>query len=138
LRFGLGGTRLPLRRAFERPIAMACLRLFTLRPERPECASPRLYSCISFSTSLPEEGEYFLRELFLRPFVLFLRVDFLRRLPAFLRFLVAMNTSFRQAKYPGPGKNTRSLACWLMQCSRLRSSCCFCAAALREQENNNG
>lgn len=103
---------------------MACLRLFTLRPERPERASPRLYSCISFSTSLPDEGEYFLRELFLRPdflrpvrfvvrrpFVLFFRVDFFRRLPDFLRFLAAMNTSFRQAKYPGPGKNTRFPAC---------------------------
>jgi hypothetical protein len=35
------GTRLPFFRAFERPIAIACLRLFTL-PPRPLLAVPRL------------------------------------------------------------------------------------------------
>src|SRR3954451_11843809 len=49
------GTFLPAFRALESPIAMACLRLFTLPllPSGPLLAVPRLYRCISLFTSLP-------------------------------------------------------------------------------------
>jgi hypothetical protein len=40
----------PSRRASERPMAMACLRLLTRLPERPERSSPRFISCIAPST----------------------------------------------------------------------------------------
>src|SRR5262249_40179472 len=38
------GTLAPSRRASDSPIAIACLRLFTLRPERPLRSVPRLRS----------------------------------------------------------------------------------------------
>src|SRR5689334_10545527 len=41
------GTLPPARRASERPIAIACLRLFTRLPERPLFSVPRLRSCIA-------------------------------------------------------------------------------------------
>src|SRR5438270_13723235 len=56
------GTFLPLRRASERPIAIACLRLFTVFPLRPDFNLPRLNSCISRLTSLPALGLYLRRE----------------------------------------------------------------------------
>jgi len=48
------GTFLPFLRAFDRPIAIACLRLFTRppRPPRPLLAVPFLKRRISLSTSL--------------------------------------------------------------------------------------
>jgi len=45
---------------------MACLRLFTFFPLRPDFRRPRLNSCISRFTSLPALGLY-LRRLDLRP-----------------------------------------------------------------------
>jgi hypothetical protein len=39
-------------------MAMACLRLFTRCPERPERSWPRFISCIAFSTFLPAFGPY--------------------------------------------------------------------------------
>src|SRR5207244_10576103 len=41
------GTFAPARRASDRPMAMACLRLFTRLPERPLFSVPRLRSCIA-------------------------------------------------------------------------------------------
>ena len=41
------GTFAPARRACDKPIAIACLRLVTLRPERPLRSVPRLRSCIA-------------------------------------------------------------------------------------------
>jgi len=72
-RFGFGGTFLPARRASESPIAIACLPLFTLPPERPLRAVPLLYSRISLRT-LSDAPRPYLR----RPLLLFLRVDALR------------------------------------------------------------
>src|SRR6185437_3211808 len=46
------GTFAPARRASERPMAIACLRLFTLRPERPLRSVPALRSCIARLTLL--------------------------------------------------------------------------------------
>jgi hypothetical protein len=43
----LGGTLAPLRRASDRPIAMACFRLVTFLPERPERSVPRFLSLIA-------------------------------------------------------------------------------------------
>src|SRR5262249_22665077 len=43
----LRGTFAPARRASDRPIAIACLRLFTRLPERPLRSVPRLRSCIA-------------------------------------------------------------------------------------------
>jgi hypothetical protein len=40
-----GGTFPPSRRACERPIAIACFRLFTRLPERPLLSSPVFLSC---------------------------------------------------------------------------------------------
>jgi len=45
-----GGTRAPERRACESPMAMACLRLFTFRPERPLFNRPRFCSCNALPT----------------------------------------------------------------------------------------
>jgi hypothetical protein len=44
------GTLPPSRRASERPMAMACLRLVTFLPEPPLRSVPALRSCITFST----------------------------------------------------------------------------------------
>jgi|EndMetStandDraft_5_1072996.scaffolds.fasta_scaffold786075_1 hypothetical protein len=54
------GTFFPFLRALDSPIAIACLRLFTFPPlpPGPLLAVPRLYRCISFSTSVPVLREY--------------------------------------------------------------------------------
>src|SRR5258706_857290 len=44
------GTFPPARRASDRPMAMACLRLFTFFPELPLFSVPCFRSCIAFST----------------------------------------------------------------------------------------
>jgi hypothetical protein len=44
-------------------MAIACLRLFTVFPLRPDFNLPRLNSCISRLTSLPALGLYLRREL---------------------------------------------------------------------------
>jgi hypothetical protein len=44
------GTLPPSRRASDKPIAIACLRLFTVLPDPPLLSSPVLRSCIAFST----------------------------------------------------------------------------------------
>jgi hypothetical protein len=51
LRFG--GTFAPERRASERPMAIACLRLFTFFFERPLRSEPLLRSCRARLTLLP-------------------------------------------------------------------------------------
>lgn len=45
---------------------MACLRLVTFLPLRPDLSLPRFISCISVSTFFPAEGEYLRPEDFLR------------------------------------------------------------------------
>jgi hypothetical protein len=45
-----GGTLAPARRAWDRPMAIACLRLLTFLPERPLRSVPRLRSCIALFT----------------------------------------------------------------------------------------
>jgi hypothetical protein len=52
----LRGTLAPSRRASERPIAMACLRLVTFLPLRPLLSWPRFISCISSRTFSPALG----------------------------------------------------------------------------------
>ena len=60
----LRGTFAPERRASERPMAMACLRLVTFLPERPERSVPRFRSCIARFTLLLAAVLYFrLRDL---------------------------------------------------------------------------
>ena len=49
-RFGFGGAFAPARRASERPIAIACLRLVTFLPERPLRSFPSFRSSITFLT----------------------------------------------------------------------------------------
>ena len=49
----LRGTFFPAARASDKPIAMACLRLFTFFPERPLRNVPCLRSCIAFLTLRP-------------------------------------------------------------------------------------
>src|SRR5205085_7355961 len=56
--FFLAGTLAPALRASERPIAIACLRLFTVLPERPLLSVPRFFSCIAFFTLLFAFGPY--------------------------------------------------------------------------------
>lgn len=55
----LFGTLSPSRRASERPIATACLRLFTFLPLRPDLSVPRLYSRMTFLTFLEAAFPYF-------------------------------------------------------------------------------
>ena len=44
------GTFAPRLRASDKPMAIACFRLFTFLPERPLFNFPRLYSCIALLT----------------------------------------------------------------------------------------
>jgi hypothetical protein len=53
------GTFPPAFRASERPIAIACLRLFTVFPDRPDLSLPRFISCIARFTFLPALAPYF-------------------------------------------------------------------------------
>jgi hypothetical protein len=57
------GTFLPSLRASDRPMAIACLRLFTFLPE-PLFSVPVLRSCITFSTFLEVALEYFRAMIF--------------------------------------------------------------------------
>jgi hypothetical protein len=52
------GTLAPSRRASDSPIAIACLRLFTLRPERPLRSVPRLRSRMARPTFADAFFEY--------------------------------------------------------------------------------
>jgi hypothetical protein len=52
------GTFAPLRRASESPIAIACFRLLTLRPERPLFSVPALRFFIARSTLADAFFEY--------------------------------------------------------------------------------
>jgi hypothetical protein len=52
----------PLRRASDKPIAIACFLLLTFFPERPDFSLPRLRSCIARLTLLDAFVPYFLRE----------------------------------------------------------------------------
>jgi len=45
-------------------MAIACLGFVTFLPLRPDLSLPRFISCISVSTFLPAEGEYFRPEDF--------------------------------------------------------------------------
>lgn len=56
------GTLSPLRRASHRPIAIACLRLFTFLPERPDLRAPYFSLCTARLTLLDALGPYFLRD----------------------------------------------------------------------------
>ncbi len=47
---GFFGTFAPAWRASESPMAMACLRLFTVLPELPLFNVPALRSCMAFAT----------------------------------------------------------------------------------------
>jgi len=60
LRLRRFGTLAPERRASESPIAIACLRLVTLRPDRPLRSVPRLRSRMTFSTFFDAFLLYFL------------------------------------------------------------------------------
>src|SRR5262249_30662846 len=53
------GTLLPARRASDRPIAIACLRLLTFLPLRPLRNVPRLRLCIARFTFFAAPREYF-------------------------------------------------------------------------------
>jgi hypothetical protein len=61
-----GGTFLPSRRASDKPIAMACLRPFTLRPERPLFKVPAFRSFIARPTLADAFLEY-LRAMVILP-----------------------------------------------------------------------
>ena len=65
------GTFAPAARASESPIAIACLRLLTVRPERPLFKVPALRFFIARSTVLDAFFEYFrvLRAMIFLPLV---------------------------------------------------------------------
>jgi hypothetical protein len=65
VRYFFRGTFAPLLRASESPIAMACLRLFTVLPERPLFNVPRFRRRIALLTHFPADFPY-LRFPFLR------------------------------------------------------------------------
>src|SRR5579863_5405626 len=54
------GTLAPARLASDRPMAIACLRLFTLARERPLRSLPRFISCIARLTLRPLDLPYLL------------------------------------------------------------------------------
>jgi hypothetical protein len=58
---GFCGTLAPLFRASERPMAMACLRLFTVPPfpPGPDLSVPFFFRRIADSTDLPAASPYF-------------------------------------------------------------------------------
>ena len=58
------GTFLPSFLAFERPMAIACFRLVTFFPLRPDLSLPFFISFISVSTFFPADGEYLRDEVF--------------------------------------------------------------------------
>jgi hypothetical protein len=58
------GTFAPAALASDRPIAIACLRLFTLRPDRPLFSVPALRFFIARSTLAADFFEYFRAEYF--------------------------------------------------------------------------
>jgi hypothetical protein len=60
------GTFIPAALASERPMAIACLRLLTFRPERPLFKVPALRSFIARSTLADAFFEYFRAMRFLR------------------------------------------------------------------------
>jgi hypothetical protein len=62
------GTFLPLALASDSPIAIACLRLLTFRPERPLFSVPALRFFIARLTSLDAFFEYLRAIAFLRLF----------------------------------------------------------------------
>ncbi len=47
---GARGTFPPSRLASDSPMAIACLRLFTVLPDPPDLSCPRFISCIALST----------------------------------------------------------------------------------------
>jgi hypothetical protein len=55
----LRGTFAPDRRASLKPIAIACFRLVTLRPELPDRSVPCFRSCITLRTFSPAFLPYF-------------------------------------------------------------------------------
>jgi hypothetical protein len=75
------GTFAPDRRASDRPMAMACFRLFTRRPEPPDRSLPRFISCMARSTFWLALGPYFRPPLRLR-----LELRLLVRLVRLVRF----------------------------------------------------
>src|SRR5579864_3077142 len=56
------GTFAPDLRASDKPMAMACLRLFTFLPDFPDLSSPRFISCIARPT-LEEAFLLYFRDL---------------------------------------------------------------------------
>ena len=78
LRDFFAGTLPPARRASDKPMAIACLRLLTVLPERPLFNSPLLRSCIARLTfrvavlpyrAIKSPHGYFLASIRLRSFV---------------------------------------------------------------------
>ena len=110
---------MPSRRASERPMAIACFRLVTFLPLRPDFSFPFFISRISRSTFLPADGEYLRPEDFFE--LDFLELDGLdddarvlfRELLDFFRvaFLVAMTILLEGQMRSG----LRQVACGRMQ-----------------------
>src|ERR1700749_262338 len=69
------GTFFPSLRASDRPIAIACFRLVTFLPLRPDFSLPFFLSRISVSTFFPADGEYLRLDDFFEAD--FLALDFL-------------------------------------------------------------
>jgi hypothetical protein len=94
------GTFAPAFRAFERPIAMACLRLFTFLPLRPLFSFPRFISCISVLTCSLAEGPYlrvdFLVDFFVEDFfAVFFELFFAAFFVAIIRLLGSVHSPGR-------------------------------------------
>lgn len=85
-RFGAGGISSPSARASLSPIAMACLRLVTFFPDRPDVSFPPLNSSMTFLTFCPAFLLY-LRVVFFFA-VFFFAVVFLRVAILFTHFVV--------------------------------------------------
>ena len=116
-------------------MAMACLRLVTFLPLRPDFSLPCFISCISRSTFLPAEGEYlgldddFFSPVLLRALVFFAPV-LLRDELLLLRALAFFEELFRDADFFVPlDLFWAALVAMTILPKRLRwlsrSSCCL-------------
>jgi hypothetical protein len=108
------GTFFPLRRASDRPIAIACLRLFTLppRPPLPLLSVPRLRRCIALFTSLEAEREYLRAMSYLNAALTLLKKT--NEVGTLFHIAAAPRHDYApDAKHvlPGIKKRPRSLAC---------------------------
>lgn len=110
----LFGTFPPSRRASDRPIAIACLRLVTFFPDLPERSCPRFISCVARATLLLA-----LRPYFFLPLERFLPLELFRPLEL---LLAKMSTSMHSRLLRGVQPESNARASFVSNDGMLRES----------------